>query len=179
MKQKQVRVAIIYSPKAKKTSQVVELIHRNSGWNNLENIDVENIMDLDFSNYDLLILGVPSWFDGELPVYWDEVAPFLEDINLKGKKVAIFGNANQVNYPENFADAIGILSDIVSSAGAKVVGYTSAVGYNFIQSKALEGELFKGLILDFENQQKKNEQRVKAWLQSLEETLQSDGILIS
>jgi flavodoxin I len=42
-----------------------------------------------FLSYDNLILGVPTWFDGELPNYWDEFVPALEDLDLKGKTVAI------------------------------------------------------------------------------------------
>jgi flavodoxin I len=36
-----------------------------------------------------IILGVPTWFDGELPNYWDEFVPALEDMDLKGKEVCL------------------------------------------------------------------------------------------
>ena len=171
MKPKQIKVAIIYSKKAAKTSQVVKMIHQNAAWKNIEDIDVENFIQNDLNEYDLLLLGVPSWFDGELPVYWDELVPYIEELNLNGKKVAIFGNGNQVDYPENFGDAVGIMSELVSAVGAKVIGYTSIEGYSFENSKTVDGNQFKGLILDFENQLDKNEQRVKGWLQSIETSL--------
>lgn len=170
---KPVKVATIYSHKSTKTSQVAKLIHKHSSWENIEDIDVENLMHKGVHSYNLLLLGVPSWFDGELPVYWDELVPYLEELDLKGKIVAIFGNANQVDYPENFGDAVGIMAEILSSGGATVIGYTSSEDYTFEKSKALEGNLFKGLILDFENQQDKNEHRVKSWLQSIEKSIES------
>lgn len=39
-----------------------------------------------FLSYNNLILGVPTWFDGELPNYWDEFVPALEEMHLSGKK---------------------------------------------------------------------------------------------
>ena len=142
---KPVKVATIYSHKSTKTSQVAKLIHKHSSWENIEDIDVENLMHKGVHSYNLLLLGVPSWFDGELPVYWDELVPYLEELDLKG----------------------------LSSGGATVIGYTSSEDYTFEKSKALEGNLFKGLILDFENQQDKNEHRVKSWLQSIEKSIES------
>lgn len=48
-----------------------------------------------------MIVGASTWFDGELPTYWDELVPELESLDLKGKKVAIFGLGDQKNYPDN------------------------------------------------------------------------------
>ena len=55
-----------------------------------------------FLSHKNMILGVPTWFDGELPNYWDEFVPAIEDLDLKGKTIAIYGLGNQVEYPENF-----------------------------------------------------------------------------
>jgi flavodoxin I len=121
--------------------------------------------------YDLLFLGSPSWFDGELPTYWDELVPAIEDLNLKGKKVAIFGNGDQEGYPENFGDAVGILAAVFQSSGATVIGETSCKGYVFEKSKAQYNDKFLGLILDFENQVKENKNRIKNWVKSIENLL--------
>ena len=67
-----------------------------------------------------MIVGASTWFDGELPTYWDELVPELESLDLKGKKVAIFGLGDQKNYPDNFVDGMGILADAFQKAGAGV-----------------------------------------------------------
>jgi len=119
-----------------------------------------------------MILGVPTWFDGELPNYWDEFVPAIEDFDLKGKTIAIFGNGNQKGYPENFIDGVGIMADLLESKGAHLVGLTSARDFVFESSKALRGELFSGLALDFENQPSQINQRIKKWVEQLRQELQ-------
>ncbi|MFP4556949.1 MAG: flavodoxin [Bacteroidales bacterium] len=161
------KIALIYSHKSNKTSQVAKLINDFSKSKGIDNLDNEEIHPKKLEDYDLLIIGAPTWFDGELPPYWDEMVPALEDLNLKGKDVAIFGNGDQVKYPENFGDAVGLLAEVFESAGAKIVGQTSSDGYSFESSKALRKEKFLGLILDFENQQKKNKERVKNWVKEI------------
>ena len=91
----------------------------------------------------------------------------LEDINFKSKRVALFGNGDQFKYSENFGDAVGIMADIVSDMGANLVGLTSTVGYKFEASRALRDDKFLGLLLDFENQQKDNNQRIEHWATQL------------
>ena len=157
------KVGIIYSFNAGKTGQIAKKIKDNFSAKEIEEVNAEVIDDDKFLSFDNLILGCPTWFDGELPNYWDEFVPALEDMNLKGKKIAIFGNGDQKGYPENFCDAVGILSEILEARGAKIVGYTSAEGYTFESSKALKGDKFCGLALDFENQAKLNKKRVDDW----------------
>ena len=50
-------------------------------------------------------------FDSELPTYWDEMIPEIESLDLKDKKVALFGLGDQIGYPDNFVDGTGILAD--------------------------------------------------------------------
>jgi flavodoxin I len=114
-----------------------------------------------------MILGVPTWFDGELPNYWDEFVPALEDLDLKGKTVAIFGNGNQKGYPENFVDGVGIMAKLLESRGARLAGFTSVKGYTFESSQAVRGDQFTGLALDFENQASQINGKIKKWAEQL------------
>ena len=146
----------------------VFLINFNKDKNYKVSIDISGrIIEKEFESYDNIIVGVSTWFDGELPSYWDEVKPELESLNLKGKKVAVFGLGDQVKYPENFIDGVGILAEIFESAGAKVVGYTSAEGYKFESSQALKDGKFVGLAIDKEHQSKLTDERVKNWVEQL------------
>ena len=56
-------------------------------------------------------------------------------------------------------------------SGATIIGKTSAKEYTFESSKALVGEEFTGLILDFENQRDMNGSRVEHWTKGLLEKL--------
>lgn len=157
------KVAIVYSFEAKKTSQVAK--HIVEAWGkDITVLDADKISGKDLHDYDVLIIGAATWFDGELPGYWDEMVPELEQENFPGKKVAIYGLGNQKEYPENFCDAIGLMADLFSTLGSKVVGYTSTEGYNFEQSHGVVDGKFAGLALDIENQSSLTNERIKKWV---------------
>lgn len=162
------KIGIFYSFNTVKTGQAVKMLVEELGEKNVELVNAESVTEDQFRRFDNLILGVPTWFDGELPNYWDEFVPALEDLNLGGKRVAIFGNGDQKNYAENFADGVGIMADLLEGRGAKIVGFTSAKGYTFESSRALRNDKFAGLALDFENQPKQNKERIKNWVEQLE-----------
>ena len=161
------KIGIFYSYHTTKTGQAVKMLVDALGEKNIEMVNAENVTAEQIQSYDNLIFGVPTWFDGELPNYWDEFVPELEDMTLKGKRIAIFGNGDQKNYPENFADGIGIMADLLEERGAKIVGYTSTEGYEFEGSKALRDDRFTGLALDFENQPRQNKARIGNWAAQL------------
>lgn len=160
------KIAIMYSFKATKSKQVADKLIKEFG-KDAEAIDADKLTEEVFESYDKIICGVPTWFDGELPNYWDEFVPALEEMNLKGKQIAYYGLGDQKGYPENFVDAIGVLSQIMENQGAKTVGLTSNKEYTYESSKAERGDKFVGLALDFENEAKKVSAKVKEWAEQL------------
>ena len=112
------KTAIIYSFNTKKTGKVAEKIQEAFGIDQVEMVNAEELTAEVFLSYEQLILGVATWFDGELPNYWDEFVPELEDMDLKGRKVALFGLGDQKGYPENFIDGVGIMAGILEALGA-------------------------------------------------------------
>jgi flavodoxin I len=158
---------LFYSFNSHKTKKIAEKIQTLfEGWI-VEPVNAETVTEADFLRFDNLILGVPTWFDGELPLYWDEFVPALKDMNLTGKKIAIYGLADQKGYPENFGDAVGIMARLLKTCHANLIGETSPEGYTFESSKALENGNFMGLILDQENQPRLTEERIGHWVQEL------------
>ncbi|MCB8999045.1 MAG: flavodoxin [Bacteroidales bacterium] len=161
------KTAILYGFNAIKTAKIAEKVKEAFGSDDVEMVNVETITTEQYSSFDNMVLGVPTWFDGELPNYWDEFIPDMEDIDMKGKKIAIFGLGDQKNYGENFVDGIGLMAEIVEECGATLVGFTSTEGYSFESSKAQRGNQFAGLAIDYENQGTKNKERVSAWVEQL------------
>jgi len=160
-------IGIFYSFKTTKTAKLGEKITDAFGNENIEAIDAETVTAESFMKFDNIIVGVPTWFDGELPIYWDEFVPELEDLQLSGKRIGIYGLGDQKGYPENFNDGVGIFAHIVSERGAEVVGYTQADGYEFESSKALKDGQFCGLCLDQENQARLTQKRIVDWVDQL------------
>ena len=159
--------AIIYSFNSVKSAKIAEKVQAAFNDKAIKMVNAEDITEEEFMAYDNYILGVPTWFDGELPNYWDEFVPAIEDMKLKGKTFALYGLGDQKGYPENFLDAVGILGKLLEQQGGKLVGFTSTDGYNFEGSNALRDNKFMGLAIDFENQGKMNNDRVTKWVDEL------------
>ena len=129
----------------------------------------------DLLAYDVLILGSPTYGDGELPGLtsgaqaesWEEFLPTLAGTDFSSKTIALFGLGDQAGYADNFVDAIGIIYDAFSDCGAKFIGFTSCDGYEFNRSKAQLDDKFVGLVLDEDCQKELSEQRLNDWLSAI------------
>lgn len=161
------KTAIIYSYNTQKSKKVAEKVIAAFGEQEIESVNAEELTKDVLNKFDNFILSAPTWFDGELPNYWDEFVPDLEEMDLKNKKFAIFGLGDQKGYTENFCDAIGLLAEILEECGATIVGETSVEGYTFESSRAQRGDSFIGLAIDQENQARKTKQRVEDWVEQL------------
>lgn len=161
------KVAIAYGFGSTKTAQVAKKIVDAWGEAKIEQIDANISHGADLAGYDLLIIGAATWFDGELPGYWDEMVPELEQIDFSKTKVAIYGLGNQKEYSENFVDSIGMMAEIFEAQGAKIVGFTSTEAYEFDSSYGVDGSQFKGLAIDVENQSGLTKERIDKWVAAL------------
>lgn len=121
--------------------------------------------------YDYIILGIPTWNVGQLQDDWAIFLPKMENMNFKGKKVALFGLGDQNGYGFNFLDAMGILADEVFIQGGTVFGFWSTARYQFEESLATEenGEAFMGLGVDQEGQASMSEERIDKWARQVKE----------
>lgn len=161
------KTAIIYSFHTQKSKKVAEKIAEAAGNDKVEAVNAEEINKETIEKYNHIIISAPTWFDGELPNYWDEFVPDLEEMDLSKKTFAVFGLGDQKNYPENYCDAIGIMAEIIEGCGGKLVGATSVEGYAFESSRAQRGDHFVGLALDQENQARLTKGRVEKWVEEL------------
>ncbi|MGM0375217.1 MAG: flavodoxin [Bacteroidota bacterium] len=162
------KIGIFYSFRSHKTKQQVRKMIKHLGENNVEEVDVDKATHEDFEKFENYIFAVPTWFDGELPNYWDEFLPTIEDDDLSGKKFALFGGGDQKGYPENFVDGIGVMAEFLEKRGGTIVGFTSTKGYTFESSRAQRGKKFAGLALDIENQAAQTDERIEKWIADIQ-----------
>ena len=158
------KTALFYSFNSKKTAKIAGIIHNAFSGENIQLINVDEVKKDNFIEFDNLIIGVPTWFDGELPNYWDELLPALEEIDFSNKRIAVFGLGDQKGYPENFCDGIGIMATFFEVKGALIVGKIPLEGYTFESSKAVKNDQFWGLPLDQENQARLTNGRIEQWV---------------
>jgi flavodoxin I len=120
-----------------------------------------------FEQYNLLIIGSPTWDIGQLQSDWESFFPELDEIDFSGKLVAYFGDGDQYGYADNFQDAMGILEEKISQRGGKTVGYWPTDGYDFQESRAVKNGKFVGLALDSGGQSDLTDDRIQAWVGQL------------
>ena len=135
-------------------------------------VDVFNIADTPLTeteHYQQLLFGIPTWDYGELQEDWEDCWEQLDQINVQGKTVALFGLGDQIGYPDWFLDAMGYLHNKLLLAGATLIGYWPNEGYDYNASQALtaDGTQFVGLALDEENQFEQTDARIQRWCDSL------------
>lgn len=165
------RVALFYGSTTGTTEKVAFEIR--DAWNTLNKGAIEplNIGYLknpaDLLLYDYLILGVPTWNIGQLQDDWKIIYPKLEQLDLSGKKIALFGIGDQYGYPENFQDALGILGNKLRERGATLIGFWDASDYEFISSLGVENGKFMGLAVDDMHQPELTASRIERWVNQI------------
>ncbi|PID93592.1 MAG: flavodoxin [Bacteroidetes bacterium] len=162
------KIAIICSFNTIKSKRVAEIILEKLGKDQAELVNAEELTTEKFLSYKRAILSIPTWFYGELPNYWDEFVPAIEEEDLTGYTYHIYGLGDQKKYPYNFVDAIGVMATFLEERGATIEGAVESKGYTFEESKALRPDgLFYGLPLDDDNEAEKTEERITNWLKNL------------
>ena len=79
------KIGLLYGSSTAKTAAVAQKIKDAFHDVQIDIIPVENSGESDFETYDYIITGSSTWFDGELPTYWDEIMPIVTSADLKGR----------------------------------------------------------------------------------------------
>lgn len=163
-------IGLFYGSTNGNTKRVAEMIVKEWG----EDIDVHSVEDLDpdtLEEYDTLILGCPTYGQGSLQEHWADFIWDMEDADLDGKTVALFGLGDQVEYPGSFVDAIGEIYEKAKELGAKFVGFWPTEGYEFKKSRAIVDDKFCGLVVDTDQQNDQTADRVARWVEQVKSEL--------
>lgn len=135
---------------------------------NINRISVDDLLA-----YDTLILGTPTYGEGQLPSEttgvkngsWEEFLPQLCEHDLSGKVIALYGLGDQDKYGHRFANALYELYTKLKDAGATIVGAWGTDGYEFSESRSVINDKFVGLVIDQSNQSLLTEERIDNWLE--------------
>jgi flavodoxin I len=171
-------IKLIYGSDTGKTEYVVDQ-YFIPGLEEIGDLEYKNVNDLteeDWSESDLFVLGIPTWYDGELQSDWEDYFETFKEIDFSGKSVAVFGLGDQIGYDEWFCDGVGILAEVVLENGGHVFGYTKKdESYDFDTTpKSLVNEdTFYGLCLDEDTQDELTKDRVSKWIDSVKKEIDS------
>ncbi len=164
-------IGLFYGSDTGNTERMAEAIAEKIGTDKVDVIDISGSSKEEMEKYDKLILGMPTWYDGELQSDWEGFIDNLDEIDFTGKTVALFGLGDQYGYADYFLDAMGITHDKIVEKGAKIVGQWPCDDYEFDFSKAERDGKFVGLGLDEDNESDKSEDRINEWLELIKPDL--------
>ena len=147
--------------------RIKELLETHYGAGTVELNEIYKKKSEDMAKYNWLVLGMPTWYDGELQGDWESFISEMNQIDFNGKTVAFFGLGDQYGYASYFCDALGVFAEIVEKQNGKLIGFTSVSGFEHDFSKAQRGDKFVGLCLDVDNQDDLTEPRMQDWVKQL------------
>lgn len=159
------QIGLFFGSDEGNTEAVAYRIAQRLGEDVVNVFDIADVTQLDFAQYQDIILGIPTWDFGQIQSDWEEFWDDIAEVSMSGKRVALFGLGDQFGYGDFFLDAMGMLHDVVVANGAAIVGHWPTAGYEFDASKAeIPGAgLFVGLALDEDQQPELTAQRLDAW----------------
>jgi len=165
------RIGIFYGSTYGNTRKVAQMLQEALGGNDVELKDVENAAPEDLEAFDVLILGTPTYGFGALQEHWADFIWELDDVDLSGKTVAIFGLGDQLSYTDSFMNAMRTVYDKAIEKGARVIGAWPTDGYTYQGTTAVVDGKFVGLAVDMDRQRDLTEQRITQWAAQLRKEL--------
>lgn len=152
-------IKVIYGSSTGNTENAANAIAGQLGGSAV-NVASASLEDL---NADVLVLGTSTWGIGDLQDDWFGQIDQLDKVDLKGKKVALFGLGDQNGFGDSFIDGVGTLYHKAVSRGAEIIGRWSTEGYSHSNSTAVVDGKFVGLALDDDNESGKTPERIARW----------------
>ncbi|MGH1337438.1 MAG: flavodoxin [Aureispira sp.] len=169
MIQKHPSIGLFWGSDTGMTEEIVTVLLDLLPEQNIKNTNIFNASIEQFATHKHLILGLSTWYDGELQSDWDEFFEQFQEIDFTHKKVALFGLGDQEGYGEFFVDGIGIIGEVVLKNGGTIFGKWPVKGYEYEASKAVQEQHFLGLAIDEDNQPEQTDERLEQWVAQLRE----------
>lgn len=134
--------------------------------------DVAKVAPSTVGDYDLIVCGTSTWGSGDMQDDWHDFINGMEMLDLKGKKIAIFGCGDET-MSDTFCNAVGELHHRLGHTQAEFIGEFDAGAYDFHESEAKDpatGKMY-GLVIDEVNHPELTAARLHGWTQQLTDEL--------
>lgn len=162
------KTIVIYGSTTGTCEAIAEKIAAKLG---AEALNVQNLTTDIVAANDNLILGTSTWGAGEMQDDWYDGLKALQQSDLSGKVIALFGCGDAESYGDTFVGGLGELYDGIKDSGARFIGQVAVDDYQFTESDAVRNGKFVGLPLDDVNEDDKTDARIDAWVATLSPNL--------
>tara|TARA_B100001248_G_C27250135_1_gene393400 strand:- start:48 stop:692 length:645 start_codon:yes stop_codon:yes gene_type:complete len=195
------KVCICYGTSNGSTAKTAKLI-KDEFCRRTSNLDIDTF-DLyengppNWKNYEFIVMGSPTYYNGQLQDDWSETVLTTTPSELSNKQVALFGLGDQETFCCTFVDSLGHLANwLLKECHANLIGYwpvqncrkdfslanknsfdskfktkKNLTNYCFEESAALttyrNNQVFYGLALDQYSQKELTAARISCWCQGL------------
>lgn len=158
------KIGIFYGSETGTTAAIANRIATLLGVNDSDVFDVAATAPSKVGDYDILLLGTSTWGDGELEENWQDFIAGLEELDLKGKKAALFGCGDET-MSDTFCSGVGELHDRLGKTGVAFIAPYDTIGYTFNHSSAKPDDALEavGLLLDEVNHPELTARRLAGW----------------
>lgn len=115
------KALMVYASMSGNTEMMADLIEESLQNEGLH-VDRKEALDIeanDMLSYDYLLLGAYTWGDGELPDDFLDIYEDMNELDLNGKKAAVFGSGDRAY--EHFCGAVDLLEQQIVERGGELV----------------------------------------------------------
>ncbi len=164
------RIGVFYGSATGTTDKVAEKIADSLGVDKTNVYDVANTAPSAVADFDLLVLGTSTWGDGDLEDDWYDFLAGLEELDLRGKRIALFGCGDET-MDDSFCSGVGELHERLMKTGADFIAPYDTIGYTFNHSKAKPDDALEavGLLIDEVNHPELTPARLAGWTARIRE----------
>lgn len=164
------KIGVFYGSSTGTTSELAQKIAKKL--NTEANVfDVANTKASQVLDFDVLLLGSSTWGVGDLQDDWEGFLPKLQELDLSGKLVGLFGAGDADSYPDSFCEALALIKEGLSSSNCKFIGDYTPEGYCYECTKSEEDGKLIGLCIDDVNQDDMTDERIDIWVSKIKESL--------
>lgn len=114
------KALIIYGSSTGNTEKIVQVLAQELKTRfDVTLLDVTDAEPRDMTTNDVLLLGSSTWYDGQLQEDFQEFYDSMDEVDLKGKRVAVFGTGD--SSWDEFCAAVDILEEKVLELNAEIM----------------------------------------------------------
>lgn len=167
------KIGIFYGPaESSSTEKVAQKLAGQIGHDKTDLIAVKNASAEDLDQYTNIIFGISTvgretWNGYSPPGDWDHFRSELDKVELGDKVVAMFSLGDHITYPRHFADALGVLAEILIPKKVQIIGQVDPGEYEFEESRGIYDGKFIGLPIDEDYEAHLTDRRIRKWLDKI------------
>ncbi len=155
-------IGIFYGSTTGRTKEVAYQIADAMKVDKSQVFDVAETAPDKVGDFKVLVLGASTWGSGDLQEDWYDFIAGLQTLDLKGKKIALFGCGDET-MGDTFCAAVGELYRRLKDTGAEFIGNFNTIGYNITSTPAEIDGCVVGLLIDDVNHPDLTKGRIEEW----------------